>query len=162
MKKIITLILLLATLTTTASAQKVYNELLQKAKATVSDPKTNDMNRQICQFKVDALDYMLLKMREQMPDSTVYFLDRQAYALNSFMSLYMQQLLNNRNQPAAYQVKIIKLFMDASYSNPLFFDSDKELTLAYFADGKNLTRFSLDTDWRRALIAVDSELKKIK
>ena len=43
--------------------------------------------------------------------------------------------------------------MDASFSNPLFNDPDKELTLAYFSDGNSLTRFSLDTDWRRAVLA---------
>ena len=162
MKRIITLLLLLLTLTTTVSAQEVFNELRRKAQATVADPRANDMMRQISQFKIDALDYLLIKMREQMPDSSLYFLDRQAYALNNFMSLYLQALLDCRNQRAAYQVKVIKLFMDASFSNPLFYDPDKELALTYFAEQKSLTRFSLDTDWRRAFIAVNSELKKNK
>lgn len=162
MKKLILLITLLATIATTSSAQDVYTEMRKNAQTALDNPATDNITRQFSQFKVDALDYMGIKMRETMPDSTVAFLDKQAYALNQYMSLYMKTLLDNRNQPAAYQVKLIKLFMDASYSNPLFFDSDKELVLAYFADGKSLTRFSLDTDWRRALYAVMSELKKNK
>jgi hypothetical protein len=82
--------------------------------------------------------------------------------MNNFMTLYLQTLLKSRNEPAAYQVKLIKLFMDASYSNPLFHDDDAELVLSYFSDGNSVTRFSLDTDWRIAFIAVATELKKMK
>lgn len=100
-------------------------------------------------------------MREQMPDSTALFLDKEAFALNNFITLYMKSILDYRNEPAAFQVKIIKLFMDASYSNPLFNDSDKELVLSYYSDGESLTRFSLDTDWRLAYIAAATEIKKL-
>ena len=162
MKKIILTLMLLVAMATTASAQQVYNELRQKAQEAVSNPATNGMLRQFNQFKLDALNYMGIKMREQMPDSTVSFLDRQAFALNNFLSLYMQTLLDNRQQPAAYQVKLMKIFIDASVSNPLFNDPDKELVHSYFADGNSLTRFSIDTDWRRAIIAADHELKKNK
>ena len=161
MKKLVLTLLLLLGMTV-ASAQDVYNELHRKAQEVVNDPKSDNLVKQFSQFKLDALDYMAIKMREQMPDSTVMFLDRQALALSDFITLYMQTLLNNRTQPKAYQVKLIELFMDASYSNPLFYDSDKELVLSYFADGNSLTRFSIDTDWRRALLAVRSQLIKNK
>ncbi|MDE6011593.1 MAG: hypothetical protein K2G91_02510, partial [Prevotella sp.] len=59
-------------------------------------------------------------------------------------------------------MKVIKAYMDASYSNPLFNDNDKEIVLAYFNDGNNLTRFSLDTDWRRAVLAAEEAMKKLK
>ena len=49
--------------------------------------------------------------------------------------------------------------MDVSFSNPLFDDPDKELTLGYYANGECLTRFSLDTDWRRAVAAIAMEMK---
>jgi hypothetical protein len=128
----------------------------------VNDPLANPIVKKISQFKLDALDYMVIKMKEQMPDSTVTFLDKEALAMNNFITLYTQSILDNRSQPGAYQVKIIKLFMDASYSNPLFKDSDTELVLVYYNNGESLTRFSLDTDWRRAYIAAATELKKIK
>lgn len=162
MKKFLSLLMLLTMFSMSVSAQQVYIELRQKARKAAENPESTDMVRQFSQFKLDALDYMAMKMREEMPDSSASYLDRQAFALHNFMSLYMQALLDNRNQPAAFQVKIIKLFMDASYSNPLFNDPDKELSLAYYSNGKSLTRFSLDTDWQRAVLAANSQLKNIK
>lgn len=162
MKKILLFLVMLTCYVPNMNAQEVYNAIRSKAADDLSNPLINPIVKKISQFKVDALDYMVTKMKEQMPDSTVTFLDREAYAMSNFINLYTQAILENRNQPGAYQVKIIKLFMDASYSNPLFNDPDKELVLGYFCDGESLTRFSLDTDWRRAYNAADSELKKFK
>lgn len=144
-----------------AQAQNVYNEIREKSQTAVTNA-TNDVVKQINQFKVDALDYMLIKMREQMPDSTTAFLDKQAFAMNNFINYYIQQITEIHSMPQAYQVKVMQLFMDASLSNPLFDDTDKELTLGYFANSNCLTRFSLDTDWRKASAAVAIEIKKIK
>jgi len=154
--------MLLLTTATAATAQQVYEQVRSKALTVASNPNANPMLKQINQFKVDALNYMGMKMREQMPDTTAVFLDKQAYAMNNFMSFYMRTIIENQKQPAAFQVKLIKLFMDASYSNPLFNDPDQELVLSYFSDGNSLTRFSLDTDWQRAYIAVSKEIQKIK
>ena len=162
MKKLAYILVFMTMLPLSMSAQEVFTEVRKSAQTTLDNPNSNDLLRQFSQFKIDALDYMALKMREQMPDSSVVYLDRQAYALNAFMTHYLKVLVDNRNEPAAYQVKLMKLFIDASVSNPLFDDSDKELVHSYFADGKSATRFSLDTDWQRARIAVASELKKIK
>ena len=49
---------------------------------------------------------------------------------------------------------MIKMFMDASYSNPLFNDKDTELVLSYYNSAQSMTRFSLDTDWRKAVAAI--------
>ncbi len=159
MKKLLFILMLICAAVSSSYAQEVYNEIHRKAKSILDNPQTNDMVKQINQFKCDALEYMAIKMREQMPDSTVVFLDKQAFAMNNFVNFYIQQLLENRTQPQAQQIKITKLFMDASYSNPLFHDKDTELVLTYYADSKSLTRFSLDTDWRRAVAAIMTELK---
>ncbi len=152
--------LLLATVTTVgASAQQVFLEMRNKAQAIVSNPSTAVMVRQLNQFKVDALNYMGMKMKEEMPDSSAAFLDRQAYAMHAFLTHYMQTLLAHRTAPQKVQVEYIRHYVDASISNPLFRDSDHELVLAYYADGNSLTRFSLDTDWQRALLAVSTEKK---
>lgn len=161
MKKIILTLMALLMLSANTTAQEVYQTIRSKAMASIDDPHTNELLRKFNQFKVDALDYMAIKMKEQMPDSTAEFLDKQAFAMNNFISLYMQTILDFQNKPAYAQIDIIKLFMDASYSNPLFKDTDKELVLSYFSDGNSLTRFSLDTDWRRALIAAATEVKKL-
>lgn len=158
MKKVL-LSLAFICLTAGADAQNVYNEIRKNASDIVANPATNNMVRQINQFKVDALDYMIIKMREQMPDSSAIFLDKQAYAMNTFINVYIRKVLDNKDMPQAQIVKIMQFFMDVSYSNPLFNDPDKELTLGYYSNGKCLTRFSLDTDWRRAVAAVAMEMK---
>ena len=67
----------------TVSAQEVYNKIRSMAKASIEASQPNDMVRQLNQFKLDALDYMGMKMKEQMPDSSVTMLDKQAYASTS-------------------------------------------------------------------------------
>lgn len=152
MKNLIIIIMLMVCSTT--QAQQVYNELRKKAQTTVSNPQTNALVKQISQFKLDALNYLAIKMREEMPDSTVTFLDKQAMAMDNFVNFYVEKLIESTQQPNAVQVKMIKMFMDASYSNPLFNDSDTELSLSYYNRADSLTRFSLDTDWRKAVAAI--------
>ena len=152
MKKLILLALL--AIATTAQGQEAYNELRQKAKTTVNDPKTNNVVKQISQFKLDALNYMAIKMREVMPDSSITFLDKQAIAMDNFVNFYVEKLIESTKKPNVEQVKMIKMFMDASYSNPLFNDKDTELVLSYYNSADSMTRFSLDTDWRKAVAAI--------
>lgn len=144
------------------NAQEVYNSIRSKALDTVNNPSTQDILKKIDMFQVDALDYLLLKMREEMPDSSTLYLDKQAYALSNFMNLYIRTIIEMQHEPKARTVQVVKLFMDASYSNPLFNDSDKELVYTYFNNQESLTRFSLDTDWQRAFIAASVELKRWK
>ena len=152
MKKVILFALL--AIATSMQAQEAYNELRQRAKATVADPKTNAVVKQISQFKLDALNYMAIKMQEEMPDSSVTFLDKQAIAMDNFVNFYVEELIESTKKPNVQQVKMIKMFMDASYSNPLFNDKDTELVLSYYNSAQSMTRFSLDTDWRKAVAAI--------
>ena len=152
MKKLILLALL--AIATTAQGQEAYNELRQKAKTTISNPNANAVVKQISQCKLDALNYMAMKMREVMPDSSATFLDKQAIAMDNFVNFYIEKLIESTKQPNVEQVKMIKMFMDASYSNPLFEDKDTELVLSYYNSADSMTRFSLDTDWRKAVAAI--------
>ena len=152
MKKVILFALL--AIATSMQAQEAYNELRQKAKTTVNDPKTNAVVKQISQFKLDALNYMAIKMQEEMPDSSATFLDKQAIAMDNFVNFYVEKLIESTKLPNVQQVKMIKMFMDASYSNPLFNDKDTELVLSYYNSAQSMTRFSLDTDWRKAVAAI--------
>lgn len=156
MKKLILSIVALLCMNVGSNAQSVYNEIREKAKAEVENSDSNGLIRQINQFKLDALDYLMMKMREQMPDSTTAFLDRQAYAMNSFVNHFIKNILESNDKPEKQQIEMIKQFMDASYSNPLFNDTDTELTLSYYSNAGSPTRFSLDTDWRKALVAIES------
>ena len=54
------------TCTVSSQAQQVYNELRMKARNTVDDQKANMMVRKISQFKLDALNYLAIKMREEI------------------------------------------------------------------------------------------------
>ena len=159
MKKVILFALL--AIATSMQAQEAYNELRQKAKTTVNDPKTNAVVKQISQFKLDALNYMAIKMQEEMPDSSATFLDKQAIAMDNFVNFYVEKLIESTKLPNVQQVKMIKMFMDASYSNPLFNDKDTELVLSYYNSAQSMTRFSLDTDWRKAVAAI-AYLSKIE
>ena len=152
MKKVILFALL--AIATSMQAQEAYNELRQKAQTTVNDPKTNAVVKQISQFKLDALNYMAIKMQEEMPDSSATFLDKQAIAMDNFVNFYVEKLIESTKLPNVQQVKMIKMFMDASYSNPLFNDKDTELVLSYYNSAQSMTRFSLDTDWRKAVAAI--------
>ena len=153
MKKLF-LLLALFCLTTSIQAQEAYKTLRSKAIQAVENPNTDLMLKKFNQFKVDALDYMVMKMREVMPDSSVTFLDKQAIAMDNFVNFYVEKLIESTKKPNVEQVKMIKMFMDASYSNPLFNDKDTELVLSYYNSADSMTRFSLDTDWRKAVAAI--------
>ena len=152
MKKLILLLFLVIAADT--YAQEAYGELRQKARTTSNDSNANELVRKISRFKLDALNYMAIKMREEMPDSSATFLDKQAIAMDNFVNFYIEKLLASTKLPNVEQVKLIKMFMDVSYSNPLFNDKDTELVLSYYYCGDCLTRFSLDTDWRKATAAI--------
>ncbi|MBR1449102.1 MAG: hypothetical protein IJ588_10225 [Prevotella sp.] len=162
MKKIIITLTLLLTTMTAIQAQEVYTEVKKMAQEKVDNPNSAPIVRNINRFKVDALNYMAMKMREEMPDSSAAFLDDMALALHHFINDYSQSLVSSSQQPAAYQTKVIKAYIDASYSNPLFRDPDQDTALVYFRNGNSLTRFSLDTDWRRAVLAAKEAIKQIQ
>lgn len=157
MKKILTVLMLLIGMNVTA--QEVYNELRQKNKTVIENPQSNDFARKISQFKVDALNYMAIKVQEEIPDSSVYFLDRQALAMNKYVTFYIQKLIELNNMPQSLQTQMTKMFMDVSRENPLFKDKDKEMVLSYYNSGESLTRFSLDTDWEKALETIEKKMK---
>ncbi len=162
MKKLFLSMILCLSLNNSIQAQQAYTNLLEKAKSTLNDQNAYPMVKQISQFKKDALEYLSMKMKTDMPDSSTNYLDKQALALDNFVNYYIQNLLNSQSQPAAYQVKIMKIFMDATVSNPLFNDKEKDITWAYFNNAKSITRFSLDTDWPRATVAAINQIEKEK
>ena len=94
-----------------------------------------------------------------MPEARVLYLDELALLLNNFITAYIMQLVKMNNMPDAAQVKITKIFIDASVSNPLFNDKEEEPAHSYLNNASSITRFSLDTDWPRALAAVQAQLK---
>ena len=158
MKKI--LIVLMLFIGMSVQAQEVFNELRQKNKAIVENSQSNGLVRSISQFKLDALNYLVIKMQEEMPDSSAYFLDSQAIAMNEYVTFYIQKLVQYNEMPTALQEEMTKMFMDTSKNNPLFKDKDKEMVLNYYNNGECLIRFSLDTNWEKAFQVIKKKMAK--
>ena len=143
MKK--TLIALMLFVGMNAQAQEVYNELRKSNKAVVENPNAHTLARHISQFKLD---------------STVYFLDRQAMAMDNYVQLYIKKLVEYNNLPQNMIDEMTKMFMETSKNTPLFKDKDKEMTLNYYASGESLIRFSLDCDWEKAYAIIEKKINK--
>ena len=87
------------------------------------------------------------------------FLDVQAYYMSEFLTLFFKEILSDKKLSDEKKKNKILMFMDASCSNPLFNDSDKETINAYINEGNELTPFCLDTDWEKAYAAAQAQLK---
>lgn len=142
-------------------AQDVYNFVLENATRIVNNPTSSFTQTRIAQFKRTVLVYMRGKAHEQYTDGVTHnFLNTQAYYLSEFLTLFFDELMKDKGCDEEVRKKKILLFMDASVSNPLFDDLDRETTYAYINEPEELTPFSLDTDWQKAYYAAMSQLKK--
>ena len=122
----------------------------------VAEDKSKDLEtRKVATFKVDELKYMAMKTRELMPDSTVRVLDVQAYAMYDFVNLFLRRLGEAKKKSA--KEAVIARFRVASVNNSRFNDMDRDLVLSYYDNSNYLTRFSLDTDWVKALAEIRSQ-----
>lgn len=155
MKKILFTVLLLSFTALTVSAQDVYNEILRLSKNVAKDKQKDLEARKIATFKVDELQYMAMKTRELMPDSSVRVLDVQAYAMYEFVNLFVKRLSEAKKKS---EKEIVRTrFTNASLNNSRFNDMDKDLVWSYYNNPNYLTSFSLDTDWVKALAEVRSK-----
>ena len=150
--------LLLGVLAMGANAQEIYKIVYKNAEQIVNDPNSGVTKARIAQFKVSQLTYLSQKAFETMPEVTDRFLDVQAYYLTEFMSLYQAELVKSSKDTPEERAKKVMIFLDATVSNPLFGDTDEETIYAYIKEGTELTPFSLDTDWQKALAAVKAQL----
>lgn len=149
----------LCLVTINISAQNVYKEILRLSKVGTAD-KTKDLDtRRVYQFKVDELNYMLMKTREQKPDTKMSTIDRQAYAMYDFVNSFITVLSKTKNKKK--KQLIISIYKEATINNPLFKDNDKELVLSYYNREDYLIQFSLDTDWLKAREEVKKKMDKL-
>jgi hypothetical protein len=153
------LTLLFATFTLGGSAQEIYKLVYQSAKSTLENPATPLTKAKIAQFKLSQLTYLYQKAFDTMPEVTDRFLDVQAYYLSEFLTLYQADLVKSSKMSGEERAKRVMIFLDATVSNPLFNDKDEETIYAYIKEGTEITPFSLDTDWEKALAAVKAQLK---
>jgi hypothetical protein len=155
MKKILLLAVLCFSLTS-VSAQKVYRRILSQSQQVAMNKEMNLDLRKIAQFKVDALNYLATKTKELKPDTPIGELDKQAYALNEFVTCYINELTKYTSKKA--RAYVLTVFRDATNTHTRFGDMDRDLVLSYYNNKNYLTQFSLDTDWEKALAEVKKEL----
>lgn len=139
-------------------SQDVYKEILKISQNTANDKSKDLQTRKVATFKSDALLYMAMKMGQLMPDSTVSVLDHQAYAMYDFINLYIKKLSETKNKKG--KAEIIQLFKNASLQNSRFNDMDLDLVEAYIRKEGYITKFSLDTNWEKAITQAREELRK--
>ena len=155
MKRILFILILLCGWGVSLSAQEVYQEIMRLSKKVAEDKSKDLETRKVATFKVDELKYMAMKTRELMPDSTVRVLDVQAYAMYDFVNLFLRRLGEAKKKSA--KEAVITRFRAASINNSRFNDMDHDLVLSYYDNSNYLTRFSLDTDWVKALAEIRSQ-----
>lgn len=157
MKLIVTLLFAFV-MNTGVSAQEVFNQVVNTNKLIIEDPRADALSLNIAQFKFTSMQYlcnMAIKVNGGGVDAS--FLDRQAYAMNQFITNYLGELMQEKNTEK--QTKIMKRYWQASAKNPLFGDKDTKTTRAFATDANSLTPFSIDTNWELALKA-SKEIKK--
>lgn len=155
MKRILFILILLYGWGVSLSAQEVYQKIMRLSKKVAEDKSKDLETRKVATFKVDELKYMAMKTRELMPDSTVRVLDVQAYAMYDFVNLFLRRLGEAKKKSA--KEAVIARFRTASINNSRFNDMDRDLVLSYYDNSNYLTRFSLDTDWVKALAEIRSQ-----
>ncbi len=158
--RIFVLLFTFFTLTTASYSQEVYNLVLESATKVVNSPTSGFAQTQIAQFKRTALIYMKNKAFERTDSVPASFLNTQAYYMSEFLTLFFNVILKDKKSEDSIRKERIMIFMNASVMNPLYNDEDKETTMAFANDGGELTPFSLDTDWQKAYLAAQENLKK--
>ena len=152
MKKLIVTLFALMVGYSQMPAQDVYNYLFENANKVVSNPKANFTSVSIARFKLAALTYM----RGKKPGD-VQFLNNQAYYMSEYLTLFMNEMVKGKDKKRSSF--IVKTFMETSLQTPMFNDTNYATVRAYVSD-KDLTPFSLDTDWEKAYIAVKNQIAK--
>mgnify|MGYP004655639907 CR=1 FL=1 len=150
MKKIILAMLMLTMTAMSSQAQSLYKTVFDKATAVVNNPASSDMEVQINQFKVTALNYITMMVKKRGLNKDSYFYDSQAVNMASFITDFQANMEKARAISPAKRSEILKIYTDASKYNPLFKDTDKEKVNCYVNDKSTLTPFCIDTNWEKA------------
>lgn len=167
MKKLFLFLSLAMIMAGHAKAQDVANEIKRISKQVVDDQKQDLQTRRIAYFKVNAIDYMKMKIRDEVMRDTndlktynenIKLINEQAYAMYEYVNLFVKRLAAAKTAEA--KDIVVARFRTASINNPLFNDMDLELVQSYVNNDSYLTRFSLDTNWEKALEEIRAVYKK--
>lgn len=161
MKKILAAICLLSAFAVQADAQSLFETVYKNAVAVVNDPKANDEQIHINQFKVTALNYIRNQVEKRKQTKDSYFYDSQAVNMTSFVTDFETNLIKARSISTAKRLAVINCYREATLKNPLFNDSDKSTSMVYVNDKATLTPFCLDCDWNKAYEMATQQVKDI-
>ena len=134
-----------------ANAQEIYKEVVRlktNAETLMNDTTKNMDIRKVACFKNDALYYLIDKAADA-PDFSELELGKQANAMIEFVNTFIKRLSQEKKKKD--KNIILATYKNATTSNPLFNDPEKEVTYGYVDNEKYITQFSLDTDWVKAL-----------
>ena len=134
-----------------ANAQEIYKEVVRlktNAETLMNDTTKNMDVRKVACFKNDALYYLIEKAADA-PDFSELELGKQANAMIEFVNTFIKRLSQEKKKKD--KNIILATYKNATTSNPLFNDPEKEVTYGYVDNEKYITQFSLDTDWVKAL-----------
>ena len=151
MKKYLLLLIMACFTVSVANAQEIYKEVVRlktNAETLMNDTTKNmDVGKVAC-FKNDALYYLIDKAADT-PDFSELELGKQANAMIEFVNTFIKRLSQEKKKKD--KNIILATYKNATTSNPLFSDPEKEVTYGYVDNEKYITQFSLDTDWVKAL-----------
>lgn len=134
-----------------ANAQEIYKEVVRlktNAETLMNDTTKNMDARKVACFKNDALYYLIDKAADAT-DFSELELGKQANAMIEFVNTFIKRLSQEKKKKD--KNIILATYKNATTSNPLFNDPEKEVTYGYVDNEKYITQFSLDTDWVKAL-----------
>lgn len=154
MKKYILMSIFACLVSINAMAQDIYKEVVKlkdKAETLMNDTTKNIEVRKVACFKNDALYYLIDKAGDAV-DFSELELGRQANAMIDFVNLFVKRISQEKKKKD--KDIILATYKNATTSNPLFSDPEKDITYGYVDNDKYITQFSLDTDWVKALDAV--------
>lgn len=152
MKKIFITLMLFCSFAMQSTAQEIYEEvknILVSYETEKNDTLKNIELRKIATFKYDAIYYMLLKTEGE----TERELGNQVASMIDFVNLFLERVNETRKDKNKKELVVSK-FKAASLEHAKYNDTDKETVYAYVDHPNFLTQFSLDTDWVKALEAV--------
>lgn len=169
MKKIITLLVVLAATLTVQAQEHVFQTIYNMAQKTAYDPQASDAERNIARFRMDAVTYLNTQTLSLLTDTAravsdeesahlIQQLDSMAYFMYDYIDVFLKEY--RRVKSNKDKDRVLKIFRDASLQNPLFNDPDIEIVWAYSNSEDVLTRFSLDTNWVKALAAARRKLQE--
>lgn len=161
MRKLLFATIIAAVSFATANAQNLYKKVFDNAISVVNNAASNDQQIQINQYKITALNYISNQVKKRKLEKNSYFYDSQAVNLASFITDFETAIIKARAISTEKRLEVLACYRDASLSNPLFGDDDKETTYVYVNDKQTYTPFSLDTDWEKAYDQATEKMKNI-